>query len=127
VDKSKHCILRSVHPSPLSAARGFFECKHFVKANEWLRNKYGVEGEVEWDCLADEKKGKGLPPKEPIRKKEAISVPAVEVKVTEIVKNDSDASATVEKEVAVEDGREDATIEDAYEFDDEEMNALFSS
>ena len=64
VDKSKHHILRSVHPSPLSAARGFFDCKHFVKANEWLRNKYGVEGEVEWDCLADGKQGKGLPSKD---------------------------------------------------------------
>jgi len=92
-----------------------------------LRNKYGVEGEVEWDCLADEKKGKGLPPKDPIRKKEAISVPAVAADVTEIVKKDSDASATLEKKVAVEVGKEDATIEDAYEFDDEEMNKLFSS
>jgi uracil-DNA glycosylase len=60
VDKSKHCILRSVHPSPLSAARGFFDCKHFIKANEWLKDRYGVEGEVEWDCLADGKQGKGL-------------------------------------------------------------------
>src|SRR5271154_3206527 len=107
VNKEKHCILRAVHPSPLSASRGFFECKHFIKANEWLRNKYGVEGEVEWDCLADEKKGKGLPPKDPIRKKEAISVPAVAADVTEIVKKDSDASATLEKKVAVEVGKED--------------------
>jgi Uracil DNA glycosylase superfamily len=61
VDKTKNCVLKSVHPSPLSAARGWFECKHFIKANEWLRERYGVEGEVEWDCLAEEKRNKGLP------------------------------------------------------------------
>lgn len=37
IDKSKHLILKSVHPSPLSAHRGFFGCKHFSKANEFLR------------------------------------------------------------------------------------------
>jgi hypothetical protein len=64
VDKSKHHILRSVHPSPLSASRGFFDCKHFLGANKWLRDKYGVEGEVEWDCLGDGKQAKGLPSKD---------------------------------------------------------------
>lgn len=37
IDKSKHLILKSVHPSPLSAHRGFFGCKHFSKTNEFLR------------------------------------------------------------------------------------------
>jgi uracil-DNA glycosylase len=37
IEKSKHLILKSVHPSPLSAHRGFFGCKHFSKANEFLR------------------------------------------------------------------------------------------
>ena len=36
IDNSKHHILKSVHPSPLSAYRGFFGCKHFSKANELL-------------------------------------------------------------------------------------------
>jgi uracil-DNA glycosylase len=36
IDESKHCILRSVHPSPLSAYGGFFGCKHFSKTNEYL-------------------------------------------------------------------------------------------
>lgn len=36
IDKSKHHILKSVHPSPLSAHRGFFGCKHFSKTNELL-------------------------------------------------------------------------------------------
>lgn len=46
IDISKHKILAGPHPSPLSAYRGFFGCKHFSKANEWLRNK-GVK-EIDW-------------------------------------------------------------------------------
>lgn len=37
IDGSKHLILKSVHPSPLSAHRGFFGCKHFSQANEYLK------------------------------------------------------------------------------------------
>ena len=33
IDESKHLVLRSVHPSPLSAYGGFFGCKHFSKTN----------------------------------------------------------------------------------------------
>ena len=33
---SRHLVLTSVHPSPLSAYRGFFGCRHFSKANEFL-------------------------------------------------------------------------------------------
>ena len=36
VDADKNLVLKSVHPSPLSAYRGFFGCKHFSKANEYL-------------------------------------------------------------------------------------------
>lgn len=36
VDQSRNCVLRSVHPSPLSAYGGFFGCKHFSKANDYL-------------------------------------------------------------------------------------------
>jgi uracil-DNA glycosylase len=36
IDTSKHLVLTAVHPSPLSVYRGFFGCKHFSKANEWL-------------------------------------------------------------------------------------------
>ena len=38
IDKSKHFILTAPHPSPLSASRGFFGCKHFSKTNELLQN-----------------------------------------------------------------------------------------
>lgn len=36
VDRQQNCVLESVHPSPLSAHRGFFGCKHFSRANEYL-------------------------------------------------------------------------------------------
>lgn len=39
INESKHLILRSVHPSPLSAHAGFFGCKHFSKTNEYLMSK----------------------------------------------------------------------------------------
>lgn len=37
IDESKHLVLSSVHPSPLSASRGFFGNKHFSKTNEFLQ------------------------------------------------------------------------------------------
>jgi uracil-DNA glycosylase len=42
IDESKHLILRAAHPSPLSAHNGFFGCKHFSKANQYLVSK-GIE------------------------------------------------------------------------------------
>ncbi len=36
IDTEKHHILKAVHPSPLSAHKGFFGCKHFSKTNEIL-------------------------------------------------------------------------------------------
>jgi len=42
----KHLVLKTVHPSPLSANRGFFGCKHFSKANEFLR-KNGM-APIDW-------------------------------------------------------------------------------
>lgn len=38
IDRSRHLVLTSVHPSPLSASKGFFGCKHFSKANEYLQS-----------------------------------------------------------------------------------------
>ncbi len=46
IDESKHLVLRAAHPSPLSAHAGFFGCKHFSKANEFLM-KHGIEP-VDW-------------------------------------------------------------------------------
>ena len=39
VDGQKHLVLKSVHPSPLSAYRGFIGCGHFSAANEYLTSK----------------------------------------------------------------------------------------
>jgi len=39
IDESRHLILRSVHPSPLSAHRGFFGCGHFSAANSYLQQR----------------------------------------------------------------------------------------
>ncbi|MDE6499075.1 MAG: uracil-DNA glycosylase [Muribaculaceae bacterium] len=36
IDRSRHLVLESPHPSPLSAYRGFFGNRHFSRANEWL-------------------------------------------------------------------------------------------
>ncbi|MCS6893153.1 MAG: uracil-DNA glycosylase [Deltaproteobacteria bacterium] len=36
IDATKHLVLTANHPSPLSADRGFFGCKHFSKCNEYL-------------------------------------------------------------------------------------------
>jgi uracil-DNA glycosylase len=36
IDRSKHLVLESVHPSPLSASRGFFGNRHFSRCNEYL-------------------------------------------------------------------------------------------
>ncbi|MDZ7826831.1 MAG: uracil-DNA glycosylase [Gammaproteobacteria bacterium] len=36
VDRSRHCVLTAPHPSPLSAHRGFFGCRHFSQANRYL-------------------------------------------------------------------------------------------
>ena len=36
VDRDRHLVLETVHPSPLSAYRGFFGCRHFSRANAYL-------------------------------------------------------------------------------------------
>ncbi len=46
VDNPKHLLLKAPHPSPLSAYRGFFGCKHFSQANEFLV-KNGMEP-IDW-------------------------------------------------------------------------------
>lgn len=46
INGNRHCILRSAHPSPLSAYRGFFGNHHFSLANQYLRTN-GIE-EIQW-------------------------------------------------------------------------------
>jgi uracil-DNA glycosylase len=46
IDRSRHLVLESVHPSPLSAPRGFFGNKHFSRCNEYLTS-HGISP-VDW-------------------------------------------------------------------------------
>ncbi|MBA4058450.1 MAG: uracil-DNA glycosylase [Marivirga sp.] len=46
IDRNKNLVLMSAHPSPFSADRGFFGCKHFSKTNEYLKSK-GLK-EIDW-------------------------------------------------------------------------------
>lgn len=46
IDQKKHLVLKSVHPSPLSAHRGFFGSKHFSKINTYLRER--GETPIDW-------------------------------------------------------------------------------
>lgn len=43
LNKNKHLILTAAHPSPFSAHHGFFGCRHFTKANQFLKVKRGTE------------------------------------------------------------------------------------
>jgi len=49
IDRSKHFILKSVHPSPLSVYRGFFGCRHFSKTNELLTNS--GKQPIDWSLI----------------------------------------------------------------------------
>ncbi|MGN0851873.1 MAG: uracil-DNA glycosylase [Kiritimatiellia bacterium] len=46
IDRTRHFVLETVHPSPLSARRGFFGCNHFRQANAYLR-AHGLP-EIAW-------------------------------------------------------------------------------
>jgi uracil-DNA glycosylase len=46
IDRKRHLVLTAPHPSPLSAYRGFFGCKHFSKANRYLQ-EHG-QGPIQW-------------------------------------------------------------------------------
>jgi uracil-DNA glycosylase len=46
IDLNRHHVLTAAHPSPLSASRGFFGCRHFSKINEILRKE--GKGEIDW-------------------------------------------------------------------------------
>nr|XP_054502044.1 uracil-DNA glycosylase [Agelaius phoeniceus] len=49
IDRKRHHVLQTVHPSPLSVNRGFFGCRHFSKTNEFLR-KSGKKP-IDWKAL----------------------------------------------------------------------------
>jgi len=48
--KKSHLVLKSVHPSPLSAHNGYFQCAHFTKANQYL--KENQREPINWNCFS---------------------------------------------------------------------------
>ena len=49
ITNKKHLVLESVHPSPLSFSRGFLECRHFSKANDFLEKNNSKK--IEWSNI----------------------------------------------------------------------------
>ncbi len=49
IDRQRHLVLTAPHPSPLSAYRGFFGCRHFSQANAYLREQ-GLP-EIDWQIV----------------------------------------------------------------------------
>ena len=52
IDRTKHYVLQGPHPSPLSAYRGFFGCKHFSKANQYLAEQ--GKPQINWASVIKE-------------------------------------------------------------------------
>lgn len=50
IDSERHCVLKSSHPSPLSAYRGFLGCGHFSEANRYLVSK--GQAPIDWSLPA---------------------------------------------------------------------------
>jgi uracil-DNA glycosylase len=46
IDETKHYVLKAAHPSPFSAEKGFFGCRHFSKTNELLALQH--KGPIDW-------------------------------------------------------------------------------
>jgi uracil-DNA glycosylase len=85
INRQKHCVLQSVHPSPLSAHRGFvsryplplldticilhhmltrmtqFDNEHFKKCNDWLISRYGDDGFIDWSLVPTKRTAITLP------------------------------------------------------------------
>ena len=51
IDQSRHLVLKSVHPSPLSAYRGFLGCKHFSATNDFLQQQGGAP--IDWQLPSE--------------------------------------------------------------------------
>ncbi len=54
IDETKHFVLKAAHPSPFSADKGFFGCRHFSKTNQLLMQQGHVP--IDWKLLKPEVK-----------------------------------------------------------------------
>lgn len=52
IDRQRHYVLKAPHPSPLSAHRGFFGCRHFLLTNEYLQRRHRCS--IDWRLPTDE-------------------------------------------------------------------------
>ncbi|KAK1975665.1 uracil-DNA glycosylase [Colletotrichum cereale] len=102
VDAKKHLVLKSVHPSPLSASRGFFDCGHFKKANEWLVTRYGAGAEIDWDLSGAKK----------------VETTVVETKTVETDKDGEAEKVETEKETEVKTSPKDSAEGDSPKDDE---------
>ena len=50
INQKRHKVLKAPHPSPLSAHRGFFGCRHFSKTNEYLEDQGKTK--IKWTELS---------------------------------------------------------------------------
>ena len=58
VDSTKHLILSAAHPSPLSAHKGFFGCRHFSRANRYLADMN--RDTIKWDIICKDSRQYGM-------------------------------------------------------------------
>ncbi|KAJ5875560.1 Uracil-DNA glycosylase [Penicillium subrubescens] len=107
VNRSKHCVLQSVHPSPLSAHGGFFDNGHFKKCNDWLAERYGQDGIIDWSLVPT---------------KNAVVVPPVAEKENSAALANVSSSPVQKSEETVK----SAPVEDEFD-DDDALEALVAA
>ncbi|KAJ5102852.1 Uracil-DNA glycosylase [Penicillium argentinense] len=108
VNRQKHYVLQSKHPSPLSAHGGFFGNGHFLKCNEWLASRYGDEGVIDWTLVPTPKTALVASP--PTSDKENSSTLA-NVPPTTTKTSGTDTKCTLEKEQAKDEFDDDDALE----------------
>lgn len=113
VDAKRHLVLKSVHPSPLSASRGFFDCGHFRKANDWLVTKYGAGSEIDWDLSPKKAKPAPVPASPDTKAEEKPEGKKAETKDVKKKENVDPSPAVVV--VGTDEEKEDGTVQEKSE------------
>ncbi|KAI1801209.1 uracil-DNA glycosylase [Daldinia bambusicola] len=119
VDAQRHLVLRSAHPSPLSASRGFFDCGHFKQANEWLAKRYGEDGVIDWNLNPAAKKPEEPVEPEETKKEEEIEPPVVAVGELDAEKGEEESKVLQEEG---EEGKDGTDAQDDKDSKDDKDN-----
>ncbi|XDG08720.1 hypothetical protein ABKA04_008335 [Annulohypoxylon sp. FPYF3050] len=122
VDAKRHLVLKSWHPSPLSANRGFFDCGHFKATNDWLALRYGEQEMIDWglgNCSTLVKKDVKKEEKEDEKVKEEEEATAAAVAVGEFDEDDFEEESKILQEMG-EEGKADAGKADGVKDEDTE-------